>query len=559
NQVSIKNSQINSRGSFGRIFIGINNDDEINKDLSNLSLPATVDINDNSRLNTNAPDSNAEGGRISIFAAGQVNIAGSSNISSQIRSENSENNVQERDANDFSIIEIISRNGSLSLDNIDISTNNSNPGFAGDIIINAREEVSINQSNLRSRGNQGRILIGKSEVGSQTSSPRTVNIDNNSLLSTVNRDIENADSQRINAGDISIDTDKLLVNNSSQIISSTVRNGNGGRINITAADKFTLAQNSQIRSRVVDGDGKSGGINIVAGSLEVTGKSEINTNISSNVTSGGSDAIIDIDINARSIRLNDESLITANSEAGDGGNINLTPRDLLLLRRNSFISTTAQGGNGGNIDIKAPNGFVVAVRRENSDIIANAFAGKGGSVDIEVTSLFGIQPLSREDLVRLLGNNPGELDPRRLPTSDITAISQENPNLSGQVNISALIDPSRGLTELPIALLDPSKQIDNSCSIGTSRPSSQFVNSGRGGLPANPNDPLQTDATVSRLVTLPKNPPNQTPPPQNIQSEQPIVEAQDAVRNGSRIKLVVNTSRGTSNGNWMSNQGCYVR
>ncbi|AUB35184.1 Large exoprotein involved in heme utilization or adhesion [Nostoc flagelliforme CCNUN1] len=48
-----------------------------------------------------------------------------------------------------------------------------------------------------------------------------------------------------------------------------------------------------------------------------------------------------------------------------------------------------------------------------------------------------------------------ELDPRQVPTSNITAISQKNPSLSGTIQLNTPgIDPNSGLVELPTLAVD---------------------------------------------------------------------------------------------------------
>ncbi|MDF5714138.1 MAG: hypothetical protein PUP93_09640 [Rhizonema sp. NSF051] len=104
-----------------------------------------------------------------------------------------------------------------------------------------------------------------------------------------------------------------------------------------------------------------------------------------------------------------------------------------MLRSNSTISTSAStNGNGGNITITAP---VIVAFPSNNDITANAFSGNGGQVTIYTQGLFGIAPLSRAELERRLNTTaPSQLDPSRLPTSDITAISQQSPSLNGTLH-----------------------------------------------------------------------------------------------------------------------------
>jgi len=149
---------------------------------------------------------------------------------------------------------------------------------------------------------------------------------------------------------------------------------------------------------------------------------------------------------------------------------------------------------------------VIAFPLENSDITANAFSGSGGRVSINATNLFNIAPLSRQDLERLLGtNDPTKLDPRQLPTNDITAVSQQNADLSGTVQINTPdIDPTRGLVTLPTVTENTPKPISSSCAaFNEIEGGSQFTITGRGGLPPSPDQPLTSDVVWSdtRLPT----------------------------------------------------------
>ena len=101
--------------------------------------------------------------------------------------------------------------------------------------------------------------------------------------------------------------------------------------------------------------------------------------------------------------------------------------------------------------------------------------------------------------------DPTQLNPRLLPTSDITAISQINPSLSGQVTtITPDVDPSRGLVNLPAELVDVTGLIAQDCLGGggtVAQSASNFVVIGRGGLPPKPTEPLRSDAVRVDLDT----------------------------------------------------------
>ena len=150
----------------------------------------------------------------------------------------------------------------------------------------------------------------------------------------------------------------------------------------------------------------------------------------------------------------------------------------MLLRNNSSINTEARStGNGGNININSP----IIAGFENSDIIANAVEGNGGNINITTQGIFGLE--FRDELTE---------------SSDITASSQFGVNGTVEIN-NISIDPSSGLTELPVELKDPSQQISTGCSTNSD---STFVATGRGGVPQNPNERVGVNPTWSDIRDL---------------------------------------------------------
>jgi filamentous hemagglutinin family protein len=193
----------------------------------------------------------------------------------------------------------------------------------------------------------------------------------------------------------------------------------------------------------------------------------------------------DLRINARQIQLDQTAGLFANSNSGNGGDLRLQIRDLLLLQRNSQISTTAglagTGGDGGNIQIAAE--FIVAAAAANADITANAFEGNGGNVDIAAT-IIGITPRDR-----------------LTAQSDITATSERG--TSGIITLSnPEVDPTRSLTALPSVPIDATQLIAQGCR----RSADRFIVSGRGGLPFSPEAALRFPAIVIPETTLAASP-----------------------------------------------------
>ncbi|MBE9114567.1 S-layer family protein [Lusitaniella coriacea LEGE 07157] len=90
--------------------------------------------------------------------------------------------------------------------------------------------------------------------------------------------------------------------------------------------------------------------------------------------------------------------------------------------------------------------------------------------------------------------------PQLTPKSDITASSGLGAAFSGTVDINQLVaDPSSGLTELAAGLTDPSNQVQSGCSASQG---GEFVVTGRGGLPPNPNGRIQNDRAWSDIRDL---------------------------------------------------------
>ncbi|GAA6619195.1 filamentous hemagglutinin N-terminal domain-containing protein [Scytonema sp. NUACC26] len=297
----------------------------------------------------------------------------------------------------------------------------------------------------------------------------------------------------------SLNIRQLVIQNGGEVRSGSFAEGSGGTLTIKAAESVEVTGRGTIGSDVIpstlftraEATGKAGNLAVTTQRLNVKNGAEVT------VSSTGSGQAGNLEIIARSLTLDNEGKLIGKTASADGGNIALNLRNLLLLRRNSEISTSAgtafAGGNGGAIAIDIPDGFIVTVPSENSDITANAFSGKGGSVTIDATGIFGLVQRSRDELEQLLGTtDPTQLDPSLLPTNDITAISRQNPSLNGQVIINTPdVDPNRGLVQLPTEPVNV--EVVQGCQAGGQQSSSvAFFNTGRGGLPVNPYEPLSS-------------------------------------------------------------------
>jgi len=308
-------------------------------------------------------------------------------------------------------------------------------------------------------------------------------------------------------GDVTVNARRLILRDGGAIQAGTLRAGAGGNVTLTASESVEIAgtttEGSPSIIATTSGDllaqnffglePASG----AAGSLSIaTGRFSVRDGAVVSVKSYGTGAAGSINVVADSIALNTQGTIDGTTESGIGGNINLRSRDI-QLRDNSRITTDAGAGAGGNITLNSD----ILVGQNNSDITANAKSAAGGRVNINVPNIFGFAAASREQIKSRLGLTDAQFaDLQVSPTSelnssDIAAISQSSgPALQGTVTFSASgVNPAQGLVELPQNVVNPAALIAaNPCTKGTE---SAFTVTGKGGVPASPDDTLSSAAS----------------------------------------------------------------
>ncbi|BAY60369.1 hemagglutination activity domain protein [Calothrix brevissima NIES-22] len=369
-----------------------------------------------------------------------------------------------------------------------LGTNTDGPGAGGTLTIQATQAIVLDGAGAIegvSTGAFSRSGFGFLSPGQEVGNGGTIEVTTPSLLVTNGAKIDATAFKTGQGGNVAVSVQNLSVLNGAQIAAGTIGSANAGNVKIVATNNATFdgsgAELSGVFTSVEPGaSGDGGDIDIAARSLQVTDGAQINAS-SQGTGIGGN-----IRIRADSLTLDRQGEISAETASNTGGNITLDVSNLLLLRRGSNLSTTAgtaqAGGNGGNIAIAS--GLIVASPTEDSNITADAFTGKGGNIDIQTQGIFGIKFRDRQTAF-----------------SDITASSQLGINGVVEINTPD-VDPSNGLVNLPTNLVDASQQITQSCrdSTGTiANQKSEFIITGRGGLPANPSDILSSDAVWQDL------------------------------------------------------------
>jgi filamentous hemagglutinin family protein len=315
-----------------------------------------------------------------------------------------------------------------------------------------------------------------------------------------------------NAGSLTVTTQRLRLSGGANLNAAAGGSGNAGDLIVRARDSVEVSGIGTAIQAASNGTFRPGFrpgvIQLATGDLIVRDQARITAR---SINLSGTGAAGNLEIQARTVLLDNQGQLSTVTQSGNGGDIRLQVQDLLLLRRGSGITATAgvggAGGNGGNITINAEDGFVVATPLENNDIGANAGSGSGGRIEVTTLGVFGLQRRTLAELQRLLNqDDPTQLFPFDLPTSDLTAISQTSPSLSGEVILNTLdLDPSRGLVELPTNFADASTLIARTCPARNNVPSdrlSEFVVTGRGGLPPSPTDLHSSEAVLTEWAGL---------------------------------------------------------
>ncbi len=355
----------------------------------------------------------------------------------------------------------------------DINSNAFSTGASGDIIIETRKLIIRDRSSIdttsQSDGQGGNLTVNASE---------SVEVDGSGGLSTLTTQTLGEK----NAGDLKVTTQRLILRDGGQINSSTsFSGGNGGSIIVNAYQSVEVSGQGIVESGEVvpsglfartTGDrttGNGGSLTINTGRLSVRDGGTISVA----AVDGSTGQAGNITINANSLSLNQSSITAETRKSGEeGANITLKISDLLRMENESQISAQAfDTANGGNIDINTD--FIVAFPRDNQ-IIANAFRGRGGNININTNNIFGFP-----DFLEIDASSQFGLD-------GVVEINQPD------------VDPNRGLVELPEDVVDANALVaQNPCKQGSK---SEFVITGRGGLPPSLNEDLSSEATQVGLV-----------------------------------------------------------
>ncbi|MGK7894504.1 MAG: beta strand repeat-containing protein [Xenococcus sp. (in: cyanobacteria)] len=343
---------------------------------------------------------------------------------------------------------------------------------AGDINLNAGAQVSLdnasflinqvgNQDTNNAIGNSGNININTNSLelnnasfiltniqGQGTAGNVTINASDNVVINNSDIQAKIEELGEGTAGNVEITTNDLLLQNRARILSDTQGIGNAGNTIINAINGVTL-DNSEIFSGVGLGDistpaqGEGGDVIVNSNSLVMQNDARIFASILNGQGIAGN-----IIINATdNVVLNNSNLQTRIEELGEGtaGNVEITTNDLLLQNRSRILSDTQGIGNAGNTIINATN----TVSLDNSDIasgvglngITTQAQGEGGDVVINSNSLI-MQNISR--IFANIANGKGTAGNVTINTTDNVVLN----NSDIQAKIEELGEGTAGNVEI---------------------------------------------------------------------------------------------------------------
>ena len=377
-----------------------------------------------------------------------------------------------------------------------VNTSTLGQGNGGNVAISATDTIAIDGADTAVASAVGEGVEG--DAGSVTIDTDNLTLANEGLIIT-------ATIGQGNAGDVSIATNNLELSAAGRIITSTGGGGDAGDLTVNATESIFISgvdaegdSSSGLLSNARINDGNGGNINVVTNQLTINdgGTIDVGNFDDSNASTPGTGEPGNINITADSINLSNQASIEAatQAETGNSANINLQVEGTITLEDNSFISAQAfNNANGGNLIIDT--NFIIAFPDGNNDIIANAQQGEGGIIRIDAESILGI-----------------EERPLNVLTNDINA-SSENSDLNGDIIITTSdVNAIPADTELPNNPIESEQTVAQAC---RSDRSSEQVGSlaikGKGGIPTEPTEPINSDLILIDGKTSTPNQQAQSP------------------------------------------------
>ncbi len=404
----------------------------------------------------------------SVDVAGNVSDAAFSGLFAQVEGKPGAPSATGRGGN------IVLDTGNLSLQGAKtrVSATTADIGVGGNVNIKTKDLLVQDGAQIQA-ATRGLANGGKVEVNADNIQLIGANVFPSGLVTSTQGDAL--------AGDLTVNTQNLLIQDGGRISASTFGGGAGGEINLNALDiqltgisangefasgLFTKTQglgdggklnintgklllnNGAIVSAETTG-GLGGNINVIANTLEVNNGGQFRTNTASNNNAGsitmkvrdtmmltGNDSGIfasttadsqgnggKIDINPNIFRIQDGAKITVDSQGtGTGGDIQVIATSLNLDQ--GIISAQTSSNTGGNITLQSQNSLLL---RNGSQISTSAgnqqFGGDGGNINISTPFLLAFPTENSDITANAFTGKGGQI---QISTNNIVGFLQGN-------------------------------------------------------------------------------------------------------------------------------------
>ncbi|MCU0535878.1 MAG: filamentous hemagglutinin N-terminal domain-containing protein [Hydrococcus sp. Prado102] len=348
-------------------------------------------------------------------------------------------------------------------------------GEGGDIVLRIDETATFNNSSATSF-----VSTGMGKGGSIDIQARNLSLSNGAIVSTTtlgegkggNININASDSVQMSgnfandrfsslvtgtfgsgkvgdAGDLTITTGQLLVQNRAIVSTTTNSEGKGGKLTIDASDTVFLNRGFVSSGVLKDGQNNGGNIDIRARSLSVTNGSFLFANTQGQGDAGNITIDVDNDVTVSGVitqRLAGKDFVLPSAIAssvdaggeGQGGDISIKAESLSLNNAGFLVNSTFDRGDAGSIAIKVDD---FAIFNNFSGIQSNVEpdgVGIGGNVNIQARSLTLNNGSSIQAGLRAANDeSPGGIGQGgniSINTSDFVEISGTNPRQISIVN-----------------------------------------------------------------------------------------------------------------------------
>lgn len=356
-----------------------------------------------------------------------------------------------------------------------------------------------------------------------------------------------------NGGNITVNTSTFRIADGAVVDARTTAAGNGGNITVNA-NTFEAVNGGQVLASGFKGStGLAGNINITT-----TDGMTISGSLPNSVQ-----RLLRVGLGTSGLVENDDppnsGLFVLSRGSGNAGNLDVKAGSV-RLENGGRLTATSAAGEGGNITLQDLN---LLLLRGNSEISTNAGgSGNGGNIDINTDLLTAAENSNiTANAVKGRGGNIKIATQGLFISPDSIIRAESEQGINGIVEINRPdIDPSAQLVILPAQIINVSGLVAQGCAAGEdnlARGTGEFVITGRGGLPPTPAEATRSDTTLADLGTPIQSKENRLRTKLPTNSTQELVEAQGWVINSQgEVILIANAPSATPDIPWLTPTSC---